>query len=68
MPSKLSAQATSALQALIDAYPTASHPGTVVGVVNRDGEVLFLEATGERDLASGAPCEKDTVRGRWFSY
>ena len=57
----LSQEANEQLEQLLKLYPAASHPGTAVGVVNKLGEVLFLDATGVRDVETKTPMLKDTV-------
>lgn len=61
MSVKLSQIAVDELDALLAAYPQAGMPGTVVGVVGRDGQELYLNSSGPNDVSSGEPMRADTV-------
>ena len=62
MPVTLSQNARKELDALLAAYPTSNdHPGTVVGVVNRQGEHLYLRAAGPSAAGDTKPMKSDAV-------
>jgi hypothetical protein len=48
MPVTLSASAKAEIDTLLDAYPGGKHPGTVVGIINKQGEYIYLNAAGPR--------------------
>ena len=67
MPTHLSATAKQQLDALLHSYPgdgraKASHPGTVVGVINHQGKIIYLEATGPSTVNQPNLLRSDTVR------
>lgn len=66
MPITLSTQARQKLDDLLDAYPgtvpKADHPGTVVGIVNKQGESVYLRATGPNTAGQTEPMAEDAVR------
>lgn len=58
----LSPAAIAQIDALLDAYAAKpGHPGTLVGIINKVGERLFLRAAGTKDLGTGAEYDNDTV-------
>lgn len=61
MPSYLSADCVEQLSSVLDAYPQDGAPGTVVGVVNNDGKILYLKAVGVSNVDTGVPMSKDQV-------
>jgi len=60
MPS-LSTYARKQLDHLLEQYPK-DLPGTVIGVVNKQGEILYLSSTGPRLCGQPAPAKPDDVR------
>jgi hypothetical protein len=68
MPVELSSTAKARLDALLDEYPTPGMPGTVVGVVNREGKMLYLRSSGVKSVETNEPMLPDTVgAGSWAS-
>lgn len=61
MPVELSSTAKARLDALLDEYPTPGMPGTVVGVVNKEGKMLYLRSSGVKSVETGEPMLPDTV-------
>jgi hypothetical protein len=59
MPS-LSTLARTQLDELLEQYPK-DLSGTVIGVVNRQGEILYLSSTGPRLCGQPAPARPDDV-------
>lgn len=57
---KLTAQAKSDLDGLLSAYPK-DLPGTVIGVVNKEGKILYLSSTGPRLFGKDDPARPDDV-------
>jgi hypothetical protein len=62
MPVSLSKQARSELDDLLTAYVKPGLPGTVVSLVNRDGEQLYLGSSGPANTETNGPMKSDTVR------
>lgn len=62
----LSSDAQAQLDALLAAYPgnvpQANHPGTVVGIVNKQGERIYLKAAGPNTANEPTPLRTDDVR------
>ncbi|WVQ84171.1 hypothetical protein IAT38_006318 [Cryptococcus sp. DSM 104549] len=61
MPVALSTSAKKQLDDLLDAYPKAGQPGTVVGVVNKQGEMIYLRGVGAKNAVTGEKMEDDTL-------
>ncbi|GFZ43695.1 hypothetical protein JCM24511_01415 [Saitozyma sp. JCM 24511] len=61
MPVELSSTAKARLDALLDEYPTPGMPGTVVGVVNKEGKMLYLRSSGVKSVETGEPMLPDTI-------
>lgn len=59
MPS-LSDDAKRRIDGLLEAYPK-DLPGTVVGVVNRQGDLLYLSSTGPRLFGKDIKARPDDV-------
>jgi hypothetical protein len=57
----LSTDARTQLDDLLEQYPT-DLPGTVIGVVNKQGEILYLSSTGPCLCGQPAPARPDDVR------
>jgi hypothetical protein len=62
MPVSLSEQARGDLDSLLTAYVKPGLPGTVVSLVNRDGEQLYLNSSGPANVETNEPMRPDTVR------
>lgn len=61
MPARLTTQGRKELDDLVQAYPKAGLPGTVVALVNSYGKELYLSASGPSDVTINAPMRTDTV-------
>ncbi|WVQ97931.1 hypothetical protein IAU59_005050 [Kwoniella sp. CBS 9459] len=61
MPVQLSDKARTELDALLDAYPQPGMPGTVLGVVNKQGEMVYLKGVGAKNAVTGEKMEDDTL-------
>lgn len=58
---RISAQAQSELDQLLEAYPQPGLSGTVAALVSRDGKELYLGASGVNDVETGERMRTDTV-------
>lgn len=48
------------LDALLEEYPK-DLPGTVIGVINREGDLLYLSSTGPRHVGEEVKAQPDDV-------
>ncbi|KIY65440.1 beta-lactamase/transpeptidase-like protein [Cylindrobasidium torrendii FP15055 ss-10] len=61
MAPTLTAQALKDLDNLLEAYPYEGAPGTVVGINNTEGKLLFLKAVGTCNIDSGESMKADQI-------
>ncbi|WVF69885.1 hypothetical protein IAT40_004668 [Kwoniella sp. CBS 6097] len=61
MPVQLSDKARKELDAVLDAYPKPGEPGTVLGLVNKEGEMVYLKGVGAKNAVTGEKMEDDTL-------
>ncbi|WRT64919.1 uncharacterized protein IL334_001858 [Kwoniella shivajii] len=61
MPVQISETARRQLDEYLDAYPRPGAPGTVVGVVNKQGESIYLRSVGAKNSVTGEKMEDDTL-------
>ncbi|KAL1407743.1 hypothetical protein Q8F55_007177 [Vanrija albida] len=61
MSVKLSDKATQQIDQLLADYPQADYPGTVIGAINKAGELLYLKATGLKNIDTKEKYETDTL-------
>lgn len=66
MTTVLSPSTVHEIDALLEKYPGSigkdAHPGTVVGVINKQGDLIYLKATGPNTANESKPLEEDAVR------
>ncbi|KAK6903893.1 hypothetical protein I203_107403 [Kwoniella mangroviensis CBS 8507] len=61
MPVQLSETARKQLDEALDAYPKAGKPGTVVGIVNKEGKMVYLRSAGAKNAVTGEKLDDDTI-------
>nr|XP_019047326.1 hypothetical protein I302_03938 [Kwoniella bestiolae CBS 10118]OCF26256.1 hypothetical protein I302_03938 [Kwoniella bestiolae CBS 10118] len=61
MPVQLSENARKQLDEALDAYPQKGKPGTVVGIVNKEGQMIYLRSAGAKNAVTGEKLEDDTI-------
>lgn len=61
MSTKLTEATAKKLDALLEAYPAHNHPGTLLGVTNRQGDILYLQTTGLKNVSTGEKYDTNTV-------
>ena len=61
MPVQLSDNARKQLDAVLEAYPQPGKPGTVLGVINKEGQLIYLKSVGAKNAVTGEKMEDDTV-------
>nr|XP_018265548.1 uncharacterized protein I303_01915 [Kwoniella dejecticola CBS 10117]OBR87706.1 hypothetical protein I303_01915 [Kwoniella dejecticola CBS 10117] len=61
MPVQLSATARQQLDKVLEAYPQPGKPGTVLGVINKEGQLIYLRGVGAKNAVTGEKMEDDTI-------
>ncbi|WWC67809.1 uncharacterized protein I206_101723 [Kwoniella pini CBS 10737] len=61
MPVQLSENAREQLDQVLEAYPQPGKPGTVLGLVNKEGQLIYLKSVGSKNAVTGEKMEDDTI-------
>ncbi|WWC87038.1 uncharacterized protein L201_001923 [Kwoniella dendrophila CBS 6074] len=61
MPTQLSAEALQKFDILLDHYAEPGRPGTVVGIVSREGDIVYQRSVGLKNVETGETLTDDSV-------